>query len=159
GTPQHIVQRFLGHESPMMTSQYAHIYDDTLKQEFSKFQGKMVNIAGEALNPEQLITDIAYGTTIDDIDSKWFKKNILMQSLPNGTCALPAVSNACPHANACLSCTNFRTDKRYIDIHKKQLEHTIKIIDIAKSNGWKRQEEMNTHIMNNLQKIISTLDG
>src|SRR5699024_7091736 len=31
GVPQHIVQKFLGHESPEMTSRYAHIYDETLK--------------------------------------------------------------------------------------------------------------------------------
>ncbi|KMQ25991.1 hypothetical protein TU58_17105 [Bacillus cereus] len=37
GVPQHIVQKFLGHESPVMTSRYAHIFDETLKVEFTKF--------------------------------------------------------------------------------------------------------------------------
>lgn len=87
--------------------------------------------------------DITIGTDVNTIDSKWLKKNILMQSLANGTCALPVISNKCPHANACLTCTNFRTDKCYLDSHKKQFEHTVKIIEIAKSNGWKRQEEKN----------------
>jgi|SRR5690625_248 len=32
GVPQHIVQKFLGHESPEMTSRYAHIFDETLKK-------------------------------------------------------------------------------------------------------------------------------
>src|SRR5699024_11897418 len=36
GVPQHIVQKFLGHESPEMTSRYAHIFDETLKNEFTK---------------------------------------------------------------------------------------------------------------------------
>lgn len=158
GTPQHIVQRFLGHESPTMTSRYAFIHDETLKQEFAKFEGKLVNIAGESLKPEKLIDDIAVGTDVNNIDTKWLKKNILMQALPNGTCALPVVSNKCPHANACLTCTNFRTDKRYLDSHKTQLEHTINIIDIAKANNWKRQEEMNIPVKENLEKIISTLE-
>jgi integrase/recombinase XerD len=158
GVSQHIVQKFLGHESPEMTSRYAHIHDETLKQEFAKFQGKLVNIAGENLKPEQLVNDIAIGTDINAIDARWLKKNILMQALPNGTCALPVVSNKCPHANACLTCTNFRTDKRHLDSHKKQLEYTVKIIDIAKSNGWKRQEEMNIPVKDNLEKIISALE-
>src|SRR5699024_12071485 len=38
GVPQHIVQKFLGHESPEMTSRYAHIFDESLKNEFTKFQ-------------------------------------------------------------------------------------------------------------------------
>ncbi|NGS92433.1 phage integrase family protein, partial [Staphylococcus aureus] len=42
GMPQHIVQKFLGHESPEMTSRYAHIFDETLKNEFTKFQEKLV---------------------------------------------------------------------------------------------------------------------
>ena len=39
--PQHIIQRFLGHESPTMTARYAHIFDETLKKEFADFQGKI----------------------------------------------------------------------------------------------------------------------
>lgn len=31
GVPQHIVQRYLGHESPEMTMMYAHIHDETRK--------------------------------------------------------------------------------------------------------------------------------
>jgi integrase/recombinase XerD len=31
GVPQHIVQRYLGHESPQMTAMYAHIHDSTLR--------------------------------------------------------------------------------------------------------------------------------
>ncbi len=31
GVPQHIIQRYLGHESPEMTMVYAHIFDDTLR--------------------------------------------------------------------------------------------------------------------------------
>jgi integrase/recombinase XerD len=36
GVPQHIVQRFLGHESPEMTSVYAHIHDSTLRYQMSR---------------------------------------------------------------------------------------------------------------------------
>lgn len=32
GVPQHTVQKFLGHESPEMTSRYTHIFDETLKK-------------------------------------------------------------------------------------------------------------------------------
>lgn len=37
GVPQHIVQKFLGHESPEMTARYAHIFDETLNDKFAKF--------------------------------------------------------------------------------------------------------------------------
>ena len=49
GVPQHIVQKFLGHESPEMTSRYAHIFDETLKIEFEKFQERLVTKEGNLL--------------------------------------------------------------------------------------------------------------
>jgi integrase len=56
GVPQHIVQRYLGHESPQMTMVYAHIHDATLRKEIDKYlEIKVVNINGEvieSLNPE-----------------------------------------------------------------------------------------------------------
>ena len=53
GVPQHIVQKFLGHESPEMTSRYAHIFDETLKIEFEKFQERLVTKEGEFVNFEK----------------------------------------------------------------------------------------------------------
>lgn len=158
GVPQHIIQQYFGHESPTMTSIYARIHDETLKREVAKLPSA-INIAGEVITPESLVEEVAKGTSINNIDAKWLKKNILMQSLPNGTCSLPAISKACPHANACLSCTNFRTDKRYLNQHKEQLEQTKQIVNLAKIHGWKRQEEMNTVVQNNLEKIITSLES
>ena len=156
--PQHVVQRFLGHESPTMTARYAHIFDETLKKAFAEFRGKIVSISGEAVTTEQIALDMAKGTNPNDIDARWLKRNIMAQALPNGTCALPVISKKCPHANACLTCVNFRTDHRYLETHKSQLEKTKAIVDQAKQNGWQRQLEMNQAIQTNLEKIVSTLE-
>src|SRR5713226_4035070 len=42
--PQHVVQRFLGHESPAMTARYAHIHDTTMKRKIAEYRGKVVDI-------------------------------------------------------------------------------------------------------------------
>jgi integrase len=157
--PQHIVQRYLGHESPMMTARYAYIFDETLKKAFSEFRGKMVNITGAITTSEQIVNDLAQGSNPNDIDARWLKKHIMAQALPNGTCALPVISNSCPHANACLTCVNFRTDHRYLNIHKSQLEKTKAIVLQASQNGWQRQLEMNQTIQSNLEKIVTTLEA
>lgn len=156
--PQHIIQRFLGHESPAMTARYATIHDETLKKAFAEFKGKIVTIAGNVLNPLQIATDIAEGTEEQVLDARWLKKNLMAQALPNGLCALPAISNHCPHANACLTCVNFRTDARYLDIHKAQLAKTKTIIQQAETNGWQRQREMNQAIEINLNNIVTALE-
>jgi integrase/recombinase XerD len=151
GVPQHIIQRYLGHETPDMTSQYAQIHDQTMKEAIAKFQGKVVNVAGQVVAsnvPE-----------IETLDLAWFKRNIQAQALPNGSCALPTISQGCPHANACLTCTHFRTTAEFLDEHRKQLEETEKILSKAVLNGWVRQVEMNEKVAVNLRNIVTTLEG
>lgn len=151
GVPQHIVQRYLGHESPNMTAVYAHIFDQTMKEEIAKFQGKVVNIAGQIVESN--------APEVETPDLEWFKRNIQAQALPNGSCALPTISQGCPHANACLTCTHFRTTAEFLSEHKKELEQTERILEKAKANGWVRQIEMNEKVAENLHKIIEGLEG
>src|SRR5699024_10892143 len=74
GVPQHIVQKFLGHESPEMTSRYAHIFDQTMKKEFKKFQEKLVTNKGTIIELEEQ-------NEADDTDLQWFKQNVNAQAL------------------------------------------------------------------------------
>ncbi len=153
GVPQHIIQRYLGHESPEMTMNYAHIHDQTLKKEIAKFhERKVVNVVGE-------IVDSTTPELDNNLDLHLLKKKVLAQALPNGSCARPIVLGECPHANACLTCGDFRTTLEFLDQHKAQLEETEKLVKNAEENGWKRHAEMNTKVRDNLQKIITTLES
>lgn len=147
GVPQIMVQEYLGHESSEMTSRYAHIHNETMKAAFVDYQGKLIDIHGEP-------------KAIEDLhDGQWLKANIITQSLPNGLCALPITHSSCPHANACLTCANFRTGHEHLPLHKKQLEETNKVIDSAKQNGWQRVVESNVAVAKNLKKIICKLEA
>ncbi|NEU75465.1 tyrosine-type recombinase/integrase [Hassallia byssoidea VB512170] len=55
GVPQHIVQRYLGHESPTMTATYAYIFDKTLKNEFIKFKDKIVDVTGKTISQDAIV--------------------------------------------------------------------------------------------------------
>jgi hypothetical protein len=157
--PQPIVQRFLGHVSPEMTARYAHILDETLKKEFAQFKGKLVSIDGSECPPSQIITELARGTEDADLDVRWLKRNVAAQTLPNGLCALPVIQNDCPHANACLSCANYRTDIRYLEQHKAQLKKTEKLLETARANCWVRQIEINEKVHQSLIRIIAKLEA
>ncbi|WP_036478885.1 site-specific integrase [Myxosarcina sp. GI1] len=153
GVPQHIIQRYLGHESPKMTSVYAHLHDQTLKKEIAKYHdNRVVNVAGELVKSTTPELD-------NNLDLHLLKKKVLAQSLPNGSCARSVVLGECPHANACLTCGDFRTTLEFLDQHKAQLEETEKLVKNAKEKGWKRHAEMNTKVRDNLHKIISTLES
>lgn len=151
GVPQHIIQRYLGHETPEMTAVYAQIHDQTMKEEVAKFRGRMVNVAGAVVEPIDRQADTA--------ELQWFKRNIQAQALPNGSCALPTISKGCPHANACLTCTHFRTSAEYLDEHRKELAQTERLIEKAQANGWLRQVEMNEKVKANLEAMIAGLEA
>jgi integrase/recombinase XerD len=149
GVPQTIVQRYLGHESAEMTARYAHIHNETLKTAFNEYQEKLVDINGKIRYRQQ-------NNSYDE--AKWLQHNMMSQALPNGICALPSPQQRCPHANACLTCVNFRTHKKFLPQHQGQLEMTNQIIDSAKANGWQRQVEMNLAVKKNLENIIKNLE-
>lgn len=170
GVPQHIVQRYLGHESPQMTAVYAHIHDQTLKEEFVKFKDKMVDVTGKVVSYESVAAEIASGSDPNSIDAQWLKKNILAQALPNGLCGLPANQPTCPYgANKCLTgsdgkgCPHFKTDTRYLDKHKEHLARTNEIVEWAQENpGAKRAEEIlkvNLPVQQNLGRIVALLES
>ena len=151
--PQHIVQKYLGHESPTMTMRYAHIHDQTLKIEIAQFHdSRVVNVAGEVVESTSTELD-------NNLDLHLLKKNVLAQALPDGSCARPIQLGECPHANACLTCGDFRTTIEFLDQHKTHLEETEKLVKNAEQKGWKRQAEMNIRVRDNLKKIITTLES
>ena len=150
GVPQHIVQKYLGHESPEMTSRYAHIFDETLKSEFNKFNETLVTNKGRMI-------EVQGNNEVNDTDLQWFKKNINAQVLPNGYCRLPILAGPCPHANACLDCTHFCTSKKFLQQHEEHLTHTKELLSLAKEKQWKRQIETNARVKERLEQIIGTL--
>jgi integrase/recombinase XerD len=151
GVPQHIVQRFLGHMSPMMTSVYAHIHDSTLRNEVDKYLStKIVNINGEVI--QSLTTELD-----DDSSLQWLKKKVLAETLPNGYCGLPA-QLTCNKGNACLTCSDFRTTIEFLEQHKQQLERTERVLEVVQANGWERQIQVNQDVKTSLERIIATLE-
>jgi len=151
GVPQHIIQRYLGHSTPEMTSRYAHIHDETMRQKLTDFlSSRVVDVLGSV---------VTMRPDVDVADLQWFSRNILAQALPNGYCAIPLAAGPCPHPNACLTCTHFRTDASFLSIHKAELVETERVLQKAEANGWVRQTEVNTRKRTNLQAIIATLEA
>lgn len=170
GVPIHIVSRFLGHETLQMTQVYAHIHDKTLKEEFRKYQDKMVDVTGKVVEFESVAAEIAQGADVNSIDSQWLKRNVMAQALPNGTCAIPAVQKTCPHgANKCITgpdgkgCPHFKTDIRFFDKLNEHLERTNEIVEWAQQNPDSRRAaeilQINLPVKQNLERIVRGLES
>jgi integrase len=145
--PQIVVQQMLDHNSPQMTNVYARLHDQTLREEFDRYQQR-VNIRGELVNVAPELADAA-----------WAKDNFARakQTLPNGFCGLPLQQN-CPHPNACLSCDHFLTSDEFLPIHREQLDRTRELLDDARQRDHQRLVDMNEPVELNLVRIIEGLE-
>lgn len=155
GVPLHIIQRYLGHESPTMTMVYAHIHDETLRKEVEKYhESRVVNFQGETAELDKTIL-----SSNDDLE--WFKKSVQARALEHGYCARPKVLGDCdiPGFDGCYNCPHWRTNKNFLPILKDTLERTNNVLEKAQNCGWQLQVHKNTPIKDNLEKVIKTLEA
>ena len=146
--PQHIVQKILDHDSPLMTAHYARLSDKTVREHWEK--ARKVNAEGQPVQ-------ISPGGPLSD--AAWSKQRLsrATQALPNGYCELPMV-RTCPHANSCLTCPMFVTTAEFLPQHHAQRQQTLQIISAAEAAGHARLAEMNRQVAGNLDKIIASLE-
>ena len=147
--PQHVVQKILDHDSPLMTAHYARLSDKTVRKHWER--ARKVNAEGQ---PVQISPDGPLG------DAAWAKQQLsrATQALPNGYCQLPLVKT-CPHANSCLTCPMFVTTPEFLPQHHAQRRATLQIISAAEASGHARVAEMNRQVAGNLGKIITALEA
>ena len=147
--PQHVVQKILDHDSPLMTAHYARLSDKTVREHWER--ARKVNAEGQ---PVQVRADGPLG------EAAWSKQRLsrATQALPNGYCELPMV-RVCPHANSCLTCPMFVTTAEFLPQHHAQRQQTLQIITAAEAAGHARVAEMNRQVAGNLDKIIATLEA
>lgn len=154
GVPQHIVQRYLGHETPTMTQVYVHIFDETLREQIEKFhESKVVNFQGETIKFDKTILSASE-------DLNWFKANVQARALEHGYCNRPKQLGNCDIAgfDGCYDCPHWRTNKNYLPLLKDTLKRTNQIIEKAQMSGWELQVKKNKPIKHNLEKVIQSLE-
>ena len=151
GVPQHVIQRLLGHASPQMTARYASLHDATVRQAFDEYCKNRVTLNGQR---------IAYDATAITAEAEFTKHNMtrVQASLPNGYCGRPPQQD-CPHPNACLTCPDFQTTPAFLDIHRRQRDQTRTLIATSEADGHFRLVENHRRVHDNLDAIITTLEG
>lgn len=145
--PQEVVRRILDHDSPQMTAHYARLHETTIRRHWEA--ARTVDVTGRAvhLDPDGPLAEAAWARHHLDRAS---------QALPNGACALP-VQNACPHANACLTCPMFLTSTEFLPVHCAHRAQVAQLVATATARGQGRLLEMNRQVLGNLDQIIAAL--
>ncbi|MGE4545433.1 MAG: tyrosine-type recombinase/integrase [Pedobacter sp.] len=148
----HIVMRYMGYNSDTMLDTYAHLFDETAKREFEAFVAQSTSeVIGKVADEIMSLTNL---------DTKWLRRNIMTQILPNGVCTLPVLAGDCPHADACLFCYEFfKTTRVFLPVHKKHLAENEELEKIAYYNGWEEQQTKANKKIDRLKEIITGLES
>ncbi|WP_162920241.1 tyrosine-type recombinase/integrase [Clostridium fermenticellae] len=141
----YIIQKVLHHESIEMTMAYIDIFEKDIKDSYTKF----FDNKGRQLPPD---------SESEKMILSYLNHALNSQALPNGICGLPAKFNKCKHANICLTCSYFCTNRNHILTLKKQLKETEIILENAKKNNWKMQIATNKEVKENLESIIAAIE-
>jgi integrase len=151
GVPVHIVQHYLGHATPQMTSVYAHLHDATMRAAFEEYANRRVNVAGQSL---------PYDAESPTTGAEWVKHNLarIADSLPNGYCGRPPQRD-CPHPNACLTCPDFQTTPEFLPVHRAQAKANRRLIAKAESDGRSRLAANLRRVQDSLDAVIPALEA
>jgi hypothetical protein len=131
-----------------MTAHYARLHDSTVRRHWEA--ARKIDIAGHVV-----VVDPAGPLA----EASWAKQRLgrATQALPNGFCGLP-VQKTCPHANACLTCPMFITTSEFLPQHREHRSQVLQIISAAEARGQTRLVEMNRHVADNIETIITALE-
>jgi integrase/recombinase XerD len=147
GWSQYEVQQFLGHKSPTMMQAYAEIHDDTLREKYMTYISGAVDISGKRL-PK---------LSPAEADVERLRAKTVRAELANGFCVLPEKQNCDYLPSPCLSCAFFRTTSKFLPIHIRQRDDSMRELDVARADGRKRAVQTHEQTIERLNGIIDGL--
>ena len=153
------VMTYLDHRSPMMTLNYTHIFDETLKSKFKQLVQSGHATGGVAL--AALKEQLALG---DESELDWVVSNLRRLSLPWGYCLHHAKATKCPYGqNACFTkdngpCHKLVTTPEHAPVIVATLEDLKQSHSIARGKGWEMYANDLGDQIEGMEKVLSELE-
>lgn len=139
------LMHLLGHTSAAMSLRYAKLFDATVRADYEHALAQAKAQYGPALPGRALpILDITAG-------GDWKHTPLVKARLASGYCLRTAAQGACPYANICEHCPNFRTDTAFRTVLATQRADTEILAADAEARGW--GDEAARH-----RRLLSRLD-
>ncbi len=137
---QHLMA-LLGHQSAEMALRYGRLFDATVREGYERAlalaKARLGPILPEAV-PVELNTD-------------WRQAPLIKARLAGGYCLRTAGQGACPYANICEFCPNFRNDAGFLAVLGAQRADAEALAGDAAARGW--ADEVDRH-----RRLVARLD-
>ncbi|MFE3230124.1 tyrosine-type recombinase/integrase [Nocardia sp. NPDC059228] len=143
----------LGHVSAQMSLRYGKLFDATVRTEYER----ALTLAKDHLAALPTTPAGTKALPLADITGgrDWTEAPALKSRLAGGFCLRAPAQGACPYANICEHCPNFRTDATYLPILAAQRADAAKLAQDAEHRGWISEAERHHELLARLDAAIA----
>jgi integrase len=153
GVSLQALMALLGHVSAEMSLRYAHLFDATIRAEYERAltlaKGRIGAMPTPTGHPQIPVT--ANNCDHDD----WRDAPAIKSRLAGGHCLRAPAQGACPYANICEHCPNFRTETAQLAVLAAQRVDTAALAADAQARGWIDEADRHHQLLARLDTLIA----
>jgi integrase len=141
----------LGHVSAEMSLRYGRLFDATIRAEYER----ALDLAKASLGP------LPAGRTRIPLtgDGDWRDAPAIKARLAGGYCLRAPAQGACPYANICEHCPNFKTDGASITVLGAQRTDAAALAADAEARGWIDEADRHRRLVGRLDVLLAEAAG
>jgi integrase len=125
GVSLQVLMQLLGHSTAEMSLRYGRLFDATVRADYER----ALVLAKERLGP------VIPSTTAVETNENWQELPVIKARLAGGYCLRTPSQGACPYANICEHCPNFRSERTFWPILATQRADTEALAADAEARG------------------------
>jgi integrase len=154
GVSLQALMAMLGHVSAEMSLRYGRLFDQTVRADYERALTQAKAQLGPVLpSRAQLpITDISGGAT------DWKDTPTIKARLAGGYCLRTPAQGACPYANICEHCPNYRTESTFLPILATQRADAAALAADADARGWGTEATRHRRLVERLDQLMNRTD-
>jgi integrase len=149
GVSRQALMALLGHVSAEMSLRYGRLFDATVRTEYER----ALTLAKAHLGP--LPQGRANLPLTDVTGGDWRDTPTIKARLAGGFCMRAPAQGACPYANICEHCPNFRTDAGYLPVLAAQRLDADTLARDAEARGWIDEADRHRRLLTRLDTLIA----
>lgn len=149
------VQKWLAHQTPIMTLHYAKILDQTMRKSWEEATKDGLFKLDGAGNAAKI--DLSNIEDADIIEWEWIKHNLDAVRMPLGYCMKPNKMECATQLNPCLTCRSLCTTPEFIPAFEQEILQTKEIINKGKSQNRTFWVEKNEALLSKLQSVLTVI--
>lgn len=147
GVSLQALMALLGHVSAAMSLRYGRLFDTTVRAEYER----ALDLAKARIG---LLPDGPARIPVTG-DGDWRDAPAIKARLASGYCLRAPAQGACPYANICEHCPNFRTDAAGLSVLAAQRVDAEALAADAEQRGWIAEAERHRHLIARLDALLA----